>query len=324
MATLPGGIDIMSMLQALAQGGGQMMGGLGNLMQPMSQPSSSVGGARADATPGIPASAYGSRPLLGAAPAMPGYGGAGMGSSLGGAIGAGLGGVAGAPGSMVGGAVGGMLGGGGMPGGGAGGTIRPTNPVESPRQGVLRALMDAGRDPAYDFSPYVQSTLKRADELVNSGLASLGNGGDLSMLADPAAGQNWVKNLVSQSLSGGKVYGGGTTEGLKGLDARAANPQGDAGALVLAQLLSNPDTAASIASSALYGGTSQNLARLFTAPILTQAEQYQRGLEQGTVPDRQNLNLLAYLLGTLGPNAPQTSGAGTNYSPYAQQPAAGR
>ena len=299
--------QIMALLQTLGSGATGMAGiagqvgtglgqGLAQYMQPTSQASSGVGEPRGDANAGFGMGVANGLPgsISGFGyPGMPGYGGniSGMPATPGVATPT-------APTAAQTNTGGGM--GQQAPGGPPGTGTRPNAVTENPQAAVMRGLLAKGRNPAYDFSPYVQSTLKRANDLVNTGLANLARSGNVGVLGDDTSAQNWVTDLVGQSLAGGKVFGGATQDSLRALTSLAEHPEGNPGALVLAQLLSDPDRAASLAVSSLYGGNSDRLMRLFGAPIGVEAQKYEQGLEQGTVPDRANLNLLAYLLGLTG------------------------
>lgn len=191
------------------------------------------------------------------------------------------------------------------PGDGGGTAVRRSSPVFDPNAAVQRALADWGIDPAYNFNPYVQQTLQRARELVYSTLGRLVQQGQGGQIADDTLMQSRVHEAVQQALGGQAVFGtnGNGTDVLRQVQAFAGqSAPGNPGAQVLANLLSDPDTATAMASSLLYGGTSSNLARLYTAPIASQAAQYQRNLETGSNGAGTYGNLLQYLLA----QAPQT------------------
>ena len=186
------------------------------------------------------------------------------------------------------------------PGGGA--NVPPINPFNNPNEAVRRALVAAGINPAYNFSPQVRALRApgRGTDLVNSLIArTVLGGGRLEQFATDASQQDLINNAVQQALNGGRVFGLANPSGQNFVNtiSQYTNPDvmaGSQGAQVLGQYLSDPERAAQFVGTGLYGGLSNDLARLYTLPIANATGTYQQALENGQGAQWQNL--LQYLL----------------------------
>ena len=125
---------------------------------------------------------------------------------------------------------------------------------------VTGALQDNGIDPAYNFSPQVQNTLRRGGEV-----AALVVMQSPEVLTDDAVLRTALSGFVGRALRGDRVFGGWSRSQYVALmdRVRAADATSDPGAQTLGGLLAmSDDVAVALAYAGLAGGLSESTASL--------------------------------------------------------------
>lgn len=132
--------------------------------------------------------------------------------------------------------------------------------LEHPCEAVLRHLLARGDNPAYDFSPQVQNTVRRGWAALFPVVVAVAD--DASLGADADRLQTATRQQVDGSVSGGRVYLEGTAARdawrrvqaavERGLTAYDAGQPVEPGLLRLMVLLSNPDVGYSYAQVGAY------------------------------------------------------------------------
>lgn len=192
----------------------------------------------------------------------------------------------------------------------AGGLFQGPNWLYQPQEAVIRAMRQAGYNPA-SFNPVSQQILRNAGNFAASLFnQSVGQGTEqMPDLTDNSAMLNRLQALIQQGASGAKVFGGVDpsqmarySEAVAASNAGTANPSQN----VIAEYLYDPTRALNLATSLLYSGLAPQFQRAAAAPLANLSDYYQRLLEQG---QDYNRTILDVLLGApVAGHAPGTMG----------------
>ncbi len=192
--------------------------------------------------------------------------------------------------------------------GSASGLLQGPNWLTEPTQAVNRAMSRSGMAIG-SFNPMAQAIRQNANNLVYTLLArnvNPGTGGQthITNLVDNEYMMNGLTDLVQRAAKGERVLGGWQPQQVAAIGDlyRQANAGStDPGVNNIAAFLSDPDRAAVMASSLLYGGLHRAFQPAAAAPFASAVEQYNQLLEQSPQFGEQN-SIIDILLGnTRGP-----------------------